>query len=40
MKIHVRIHPASSQDVFERLDVFGAEARGRGVEFAITRIEP
>lgn len=39
MKIYVRIHAGSSQEIFERLDSFGAEARSRGVDVVITRIE-
>jgi hypothetical protein len=40
MKIYVRIHPGSSQEVFERLESFSAEARSRGVDVVTTRIEP
>jgi hypothetical protein len=40
MKIYVRIHSGSSPEVFERLDSFSAEARSRGVDTVITRIEP
>lgn len=40
MKIYVRIHPGSSQEVFERLDAFSAEAHGRSVDVVITRLEP
>jgi hypothetical protein len=40
MKIYVHIHPGSSQEVFERLDSFSAEARNRGVDVVITREAP
>ena len=40
MKIYVRIHPESSQEIFERLEAFSAEACSRGVDVVITRIEP
>jgi hypothetical protein len=40
MKIYVRIDPGSSPEVFQRLDSFSAEARSRGVDVVITRIEP
>ena len=40
MKIYVSIHLGSSQEVFERLDSFCAEAHSRGVDVEIMRGVP
>lgn len=40
MKIYVHIHPGTSQEVFDRLDSFRAEARARGVDVVVTREAP